>query len=440
MSAITNQNILKTTFSFLDPTSFIAANFVCKHWNLAGKADHLWKNFCERDGLFHQLPLHLNETWKQRFELIHRWRKGACIQEAYYRIGTDNVSVDQNVYKVITRENEATFLNLETLEEFTLVVPNGEKVLAAKAFWTYFLLRSEENYHIFDRENRQFIKSVQIDNNELQFGLSENIMGFNVINDNRYRCVNYSKDFFVGNKLFRMNQETLEYSLSGLWMAIPNSGPLRDARHRILHSDESRLIEISYDPNHFHKGILLRIWNWNDLNQEPIIKFLPKPYKYWESGQILAFNQILNMFRSFRVVQNLLIFEGRYSVCAWDINSGQFLFEKKFDGRIKYFYVDKNRILAHTSKGLFNEESEEGIVIFDFNFSTTLNNYAKEAIPTMQNKEVKKRYIIEYGMKLINLVVTISVVIFILFFVKNFKFSPELNLLSRTYKKLIPLG
>lgn len=388
MQALTNQNVLKTVFSFLDQTPFAVASIVCKDWNLASKADHLWKDFCCRDGLFRHFPLEPNETWKQRFDTIQGWRKENCTQEAFYDIGKDRVLIGKNIYKLTVKEDEVSFHNIETNGQFTLKAPNHDKLIDAVISPSHIVLRSKDHYHIFNRETREFIRSVPHEltrlrpfniNSKFMDGLlDDNSIVLNIETGQQHRIDNTT---LIDNKLFRIRDTYWEFiDLSAepfQWNQLPHSNIT--AYYRALHIDQDRLIEIAY--NRLCDWINVKIWNLNDLNAEPLEKVLQKP------GRIGDDKSIILRYHHWKIIENILIFEGFQSICAWDIQSGTFLFEKDCDGFVEEFFVDKNRLLAKIN-GIYGG----GMAILDFGVASNNSVYLKGSIP----KEYKFRYIMNY--------------------------------------------
>lgn len=79
ITPLTNDNLLQTIFSFLDPKTLGKARLVCKNWNTNGQVEALWKRFCVEMGATQPL----NKLWRLRFYALQNCRRGLYCQESF---------------------------------------------------------------------------------------------------------------------------------------------------------------------------------------------------------------------------------------------------------------------------------------------------------------------------------------------------------------------
>lgn len=407
INVLTSNNLLGAIFSYLDGVSLARTGNVCKKWEEVANTERLWKKLCEQHDLFPGIPLPQDEKWKQRFELSHRWRTGKCTEIALYKDGPRKLFLDKNIYR-LSQEPVATgdlqFHDLETNEKFRIKPPNS--FWGTRLFPNHILVKTREEFRIFNRQTKELIKSIPHQDIPAQhIFLSDNYF---VVNDRFTTIWNIATGEIIWNFVtsdikclhqnllfnFKCLQDGenhlffMDLSKNPLeWQEVPHSESGLTYKTQV-HVDQDRIVVIY--PTENNKEIYIKRWNRNDLNQEPQITKIKQPNN-------LPIKSIsLERTHHSCLCENIFLYclnirtmdepySHQFSIYAWDINTGELLFEKKGDGEIDKLYAQNNRILAEYRAS--NETSSiprTGYIVLDFGTPTKITDPISIKNPRMK--------------------------------------------------------
>lgn len=349
-----HSELLKLSFSFLDVKGRANVNAVSKRWHEISNADRLWQEFIQTSDLF---PLGNDNPFKQRFDLNRRWRRGDFSLVSELNDVKQDICFNQHFFRFKIDFNTVTFSNLETNENFSLSTDRKEPIEKVDVFLNHIILSTKKQYHIFNRQTHQLIRSIESDTSLISKYINEDYF----VVSNGFMA----KIWKIENgKLIWDNPIVLPCGLYKNILYTCNFSKYIDLSLQVLKLERRRANNFFV----FKDAENGKVVNYVKINATTVRVAIANlgDLTLIESKLFSAPNPFEPIL-SIKIIGNIIIIISSSCIYAFDINDSKLLFCNKIDDDIIDVYVQRNRIIVKVTK-----DQEMRFLIYDFGKPTSI--------------------------------------------------------------------